>query len=349
MENQMTGTDESRVVDLPSMPTSTKRDIPIIFDHKVDLNYESKSRLDSFRLWLMGLLVFIVKWKKKWIPESWPWFWKDKDKDGKRVLRCNSVLFDGLSRPCRNIRAGAASWWALDIIYNFDFRWFGALRLFSYFWITMRNARAVRNRKKMIVQHLVNAMQETFRQFGEVKILTLACGSAEAIFEACHIIVKDYPSIGQRLSVFFTDIDPKALRHVNIRIDEEKLGFICKAKKANILNFQHLVDYLIKIASFEPTMVEMVGLMDYLDDERAISLCHSIRDFLPVGGFFITANAISNDEVSFMSTVIEWDMIYREPEELASIIEAAGFNSKTSSCQIVVEPEKIHAVALCTV
>jgi len=50
-----------------------------------------------------------------------------------------------------------------------------------------------------------------------------------------------------------------------------------------------------------------------------------------------------------MSTVIEWDMIYREPEELASIIEAAGFNSKTSSCQIVVEPEKIHAVALCTV
>ena len=92
----------------------------------------------------------------------------------------------------------------------------------------------------------------------------------------------------------------------------------------------------------KPNIVEMVGLLDYFDDEKILETFQTIYNNLEEGGVLITANVIDNKERPFLERVVGWNMIYSTPEDFIRIANEAGFRSE--NIVVYVEPLKIHFV-----
>lgn len=114
--------------------------IPIIIDNDPSMGYEKERWSSIYRLPLMWILAFWVALKKK--------IWG-------RNLKINTFWVDGASLTCREIKEKAATWRALDIVYNHRFgqgKGFG--ERVADFWLKILNAQAARNRLKLIKQKL---------------------------------------------------------------------------------------------------------------------------------------------------------------------------------------------------
>ena len=88
----------------------------------------------------------------------------------------------------------------------------------------------------------------------------------------------------------------------------------------------------------------MVGLLDYFNDEKAVSIFKDIYSNLNSGGAFITANVCPNVEQKFLTKIIKWEMIYRTAEQLCSLLILSGF--KESDIVVYYEPLKVHCIAV---
>lgn len=280
--------------------------------------------------------------KKRWLylislPLMWIlalWVALKKKISGKR-LYINTLLFDGLSIPCRKIKEGAATWHALNIIYNHRFNSDSSINSrVSDFWIGMMNAQAVRNRLRL-VKHLLREEVQKFSNDGEVRLLSVACGSAQGVIE----IMAEFKQKGIWIRTILLDIDPTAIEYAQ--------GLAKQARVENQITFLRKgVNTLEKVVKgFDPHLVEMVGFLEYRPDYKAIRLVSKIHQILLPGGVFLTSNICKNPEWLFLHWVINWPMIYRTPEELLKIVIDGGFQPQ--SCQIISEPLKIHRLAIC--
>ncbi|MFW5853420.1 MAG: SAM-dependent methyltransferase [Patescibacteria group bacterium] len=239
----------------------------------------------------------------------------------------NSSWFDGWGRKTLAIRQGAASWRALHLIYNHDF----SGNLVDDFWIGMRNAQAVRNRYKIACAELAEAVNR-FRRESEIRILSLACGSAESVIKT----VADFKAKGVTVRVLLVDRDQTALDFAQGLAQDSGVSSQVEVRRETVSN-------VLEISrEFAPHIVEMMGLLDYLPDDKAEKLLSQIHSALPPGGVFLTCNIAPNSERWFLYQVIDWPMIYRWPDRLARILLRSGF----VSVRLVYEPHKIHGVAV---
>ncbi|HDQ16770.1 MAG TPA: hypothetical protein ENN31_01445 [Candidatus Vogelbacteria bacterium] len=281
--------------------------------------------------------------KERWEKRRWPYYlilplsflivlWVAVKKGICLVMygctpRMNSLFFDGLGRVCREIKEGAASWKALDLIYGYS----STGNLVDDFWVNMMNAQAVRNRLEMVKGYLMDSSLEVARDGQEVRIMSLACGSAQAVIE----ILVTLKQLGIPARAMLIDRDSTALDYAakmarNRGIDVELvLASVSQVKKYS--------------QDFQPQIIEMVGLMDYLSSQKAKELTQLIHTSLPEGGWYITANIISNIERWFLYWVINWQMVYRQPEELREIVDEV-FGSPC--CDLKLDPLGIHAVVI---
>jgi len=332
---------------------ATERDIPIRIDHDIDLHYEKKSMLDNLRFRVMNFLVWWVTVKRWLMPATYfPFLWIEREIKGKSglYLKINSFFVDGASKVCRQIRDGAATWLALNVIVRFDFRWFGPIKLLNCFWLKIRNARAVRNRNKLVAQKLVAAMEDMLRLYGQIVLVSVAHGSFEAVLDACRLFIKEHGS--RNIRIFFIDQNRQAVQHMAGRIQEDGLNDICVTRRSLFLKWGSVLEHIQKECKMLPNIVEMAGLFDHIDTNTIVGLSLNIREALPNNGYFITAHVAPNEETIFLETVLEWYMNYRSPEELGELMAQAGFHgseqhSNPSTCEIIGEPEKIHYVAVC--
>lgn len=295
--------------------------IPITVDKASGLNYENKKRLLYFLslpiMWLLSLWVLL---KKKLF--------------GK--LKINTFWFDGLSVPCRNIKEGAGSWKALDVIYNYKFGEDNSINgKFSDFWIDIINAQAVRNRLKLSKYLLKKQIKQLLSKHKEIRILSIASGSAQPLIE----VIKDFKDKNIVIKTALLDLDPTAIEYS--RKIAKKLGV-----ESQIIFINKSVSVLEEeIGDFNPHLIEMIGFLDYRPYNKAIKLVKRIRDILLPGGVFFVSNTRYNPEAFFLKWVIDWSMIYRSPRELARIIAKSGF--KPENCEIIYEPLKVHGIAIC--
>lgn len=296
-----------------------------IKDKLPKINYEINKLLYILFLPLMDLITIYVLIKKA----VYKFF--------KKIPKTNSCFFDGFSKYLNDIKNGAASWLALALIYNY-YKCRNELsekeieKRITYFWINMRNAQAVRNRKKIVTAILTNLIKEIYEKNGhkEVFILSIACGSAEAVFDA--VVELKLP-----------------VRIVLLDKDETALDYCKKeALKSGIKNIQFIHGsttnfscYIKKIGN--PDIIEMIGLTDYLKEPKAINLFSRINVNIAHGGYFLTGNVSPNSEKWFLWAVINWPMIYRTKKTLAKIVEASGFKNY----EIITEPHNIHNIAVC--
>lgn len=312
------------------LKAATKKEVRRGITHKV-WEYEANKCLYYACIPLMGFLVLWV-FAKKFVWHSL--LKKDKKEITKRT---NSLLFDGLSQPLREIKEGAASWKALHVIYNhetFEKQLHGISWLVGHFWLGMRNAQAVRNRKRLVVEELSEMILEVYEKNNRTRkprIFSIASGSAQAVFEAIR-------KVRIPVELKLLDLDPEALRYSCLLLSEMGLdGLVTLSTiKSSATNCGE------KIKAFHPDIVEMVGFMDYRPNKKAIELIQEIHNSIPAGSYFLTANICPNAESAFLAVVINWSMIYREETELERIIIEGGFSDPL----IRVEPQNIHALAV---
>ncbi|KKK96808.1 hypothetical protein LCGC14_2659070 [marine sediment metagenome] len=297
-----------------------KHKIPITINNNSVLNYEGEKKVLYFVfLPIMWLLSLWVLFKKKLF--------------GK--LKTNTFWFDGLSVPCRKIKEGAGSWKALDVIYNYDFGKDESINgKVSDFWIRIINAQAVRNRLRLS-KYLLREQIEKFSRYKEVRVLSIASGSAQGLIE----VMKKFKDKNIIVRATLLDLDPTAIEYSRriareMRV-EDQVTFLNKS--VSVLEKE--------IRSFDPHIIEMIGFLDYRPYHKAIKLIQRVRNLLLPGGVFLVSNTRYNPEAFFLKWVIDWSMIYRSPKKLAEIIIKAGF--KSENCEMIYEPFKIHGIAIC--
>ena len=249
-------------------------------------------------------------------------------------------LFKKSSRVASEVRRLAKTSHALEFLYTFDGRikftnsFFDGI--FTYFWQhNLINAKAVRNRIKLAKRELYFAVAKVYLEKSKtVNLFSLASGSARAILE----VIGDLKKAAIPVHAKLLDLDPTALeRSKKIAAENDVLDSIslCKDKVSNFLNY---------CKGWQPDVIEMIGFLDYLNQEKAIFLCDKIYNVLPSGGFFITCNIVDNYERKFITKILDWDMIYRDTNNLIEVLTGGGFYPQ--NCKIIYEPTLIHALAI---
>lgn len=261
--------------------------------------------------------------------------WFAYPKDG-RPLRPKyaSLFFDRFSEKAREVRYGAASWRALDILYHYkngeDHSVAGRL---ADFWAGNINSQAVRNRIKLAKKELHSAVLEVIGRKRSISILSVACGSAEALIETVGEL-KDLADI----RVVLLDKESEALDYAADLAKKhgvyEKFTFV----RASARNLEDVISEKFDI-------VEMIGFLDYQDFTKASALVARLKKLLFPGGYFFTCNIMNNPERFFVRWVLSWPMIYRSSRELGEVMLAGGYRSE-NVC-LVAEPHRVHCLAIC--
>jgi len=294
---------------------------------------------------------YVLAWPLMWLLIGWVFCKKKLYSLFGKKPKINTILFDGFSGKNMTIKRNAKTCHALDVIYNHQNLWHDPL---GNYWINMANAQAVRNRKKLVVRELVEAMRKAYNNDSRIRLLSIASGSAQAVFEALKVIFDSYPEITD-IKVVFLDSDNSALeKSRQLAKDFNFTGvFFYSGNGVLPVLYDDLFSYIqgdalrfaeaVGVLGGQPNVIEMVGLTDYLNSRMAATLFKKIYRTLASGGTFLSGNICPNFERHFMRLVIDWnEMIYRTPQKMSQIL--ADTDIPPSQMQIMLEPQRLHMV-----
>ncbi|HUY05125.1 MAG TPA: class I SAM-dependent methyltransferase family protein [Candidatus Paceibacterota bacterium] len=253
------------------------------------------------------------------------------------VPTTNFWLVDWISINSRRVRDGAAKWLALDAVYNFrqgeGANWI--VRAFDNYWMHIRNAQAVRNRLIIVKRELAGAILKVSKTKtgGEpVRVLSLAAGSGQGVIE----VLADMRRAGVHCEVMLVDQDGTALAHARKLAKQHGVSDMITTREGNVIAFKR------ELHGSRPDIIEMCGLMDYLEDNLAIALIKRIYHYLQPDGFFLTCHIHPNAEAYFLWHVVNWGMLYRTRKQLRDLLIAGEFLDP----KLFTEPHRIHSVAV---
>ena len=275
---------------------------------------------------------------------------KLKVNSANHLPKINSLFFDGLGELLSSdkkinsplvVKNCSGTVFAMKEIYDYQFDkptkktgdWL-AIKV-SDFWEDMLNTRALRNRLKLIRQTVRNIILEQHKKHPneEIRICSLACGSSQAILE----VMTDFKVKGIKVRALLADISPSALDHAKEIAQQFGISDQIETLREDALNVKNFTK------DFQPHIIEMLGLMDYLDDKTAFKIFSEIYKTLNSEGVFLTCNIIPNSEMWFVKEVINWTMIHRTPKQLLKLADQAGFQDK----KVLLEPVGIHGIMIC--
>jgi hypothetical protein len=307
-----------------------------------DGEYKKTGTFYLLTLWLVSGLAMITNFAQAIIAKMGPHRGKtlarilwDLGRDEKHI---SSSFVDRFSRFNHQSKYGGAGWLSLDVFYNYWEKFEPQLRnnfegFITRWWIErMENRQAVTNRKKIVVKLL----SETFRQFAhekEIRLLSIASGSAQAVIDAMLL----NPDLN--IQAILIDVDKTALSEARKNVEAKGLGDRFQIIRGTPKKMHDVVK------TFKPHICEMVGFLDYLTQQQGAELIADIRAILPSGGHFLTCNIRNNPEKIFLHWALLWPMIYREDEELADVLVRAGFLPE--QIELYYEPFRIHGIARC--
>lgn len=284
----------------------------IVIDRDVTLGYETNS-------WIRTLLNFFL------IP----------------VLNNLPSSFRGLARKTHQSAGAvidkATSHEALEILYKDGepHKTRNLLQAFFYYlWFSTNNPKAVRNRLRLVTRELSKELSGRFSEAKKVRLLSIASGSARAVVDALAATKQEKSPC----EVLFLDKNERA--HAYSKQLVEAAGFPPN------YSFRWVADTAGNFVRYyegtAPDIIEVVGLLDYFDDEQVLKIFNAFRERLAPGGTLVTANIKENAERPFLTNLVGWHMIYREPEDFHRLAVAAGF--KENDFKIMLEPLQIHFV-----
>ena len=278
--------------------------------------------------------IFFIKIFKRWHDSLKKILWKM----GRDRNHISSIFFDRFSRHNHVIKYAATSWRALDIFYNYHRDIVPQLmrdlegKLTNHWAAKMENRQAVTNRFKIVTKLLSNAISR-FRQENEIRILSIASGSAQAVIRA----MEENP--GLNVKAILLDTDKTALKEAERMVAEFGLQDNFRFVRGSSAMIEEICQ------DFHPHIIEMVGFLDYLFDDQAVDLIGRIKKILAPNGFFLTCNINKNPEKIFLDWTLLWPMIYRNEEQFSNVLIHGGFSPENT--EIIYEPFHIHGIAVC--
>ncbi|MFH1608791.1 MAG: class I SAM-dependent methyltransferase family protein [Patescibacteria group bacterium] len=237
------------------------------------------------------------------------------------------LAFSGKNGDTFKVLNGVTTFRALEVMYTyFDRRKIEKLNLSSRFWeIFLSNSRSIRNRLLLVKKTIIKLAEEKEK----VNLLSIGSGSARPILETIRVI-------DSRKS-------PKIMM---IDMDEEAISY--SKELALKFSFNHTTwvsGHFFRVEKhckkFKPNLIEMVGLLDYLNDKNVLFLLKEVFSTIENEGYLITGNILPNIEAPFVTKGIRWPMIYRKPEQLISLLKDAGFTNVKTEKELL----GIHMIA----
>ena len=227
---------------------------------------------------------------------------------------------------------------ALEVMYSryersiFEKGFFSGLA--NYFWHHfVSQPAALRNRLKIVKKMVLDELEDRLSNANCVNIANIGGGSSRAIIETLKLLSRDY-YVGK---VKITSIDK----------DNSAIELSKTIAKNNDLyeNFHWIQGSASNYNNYIPKktvdIAEMVGLMDYFNDEKAILIARMIHDSLRERGVFIVANVTDNSEKMFVKKMGWPKMYYRDCDQLVKILYQSGFSKIR---EYTFEPLGVHII-----
>lgn len=253
-----------------------------------------------------------------------------------------TIFFDQAHPLGHWVRRGVTSWVALDVIYSLPVaipkpRGIGEYLL--HFWLDQPDGQAVRNRLRLTYQIVKSELERLAQERRQtpIRILSLACGSAQAVIEALAQAEKQCPE--SRFELCLVDASQEALNQAKTLAQAREVKSHIEYEPRSVTDkLNHEFD-----ASWD--IVETVGFFDYPADAKVAEKCLAIKRVLKKNGLLITA-MISRSLWAFaVRWVINWPLLLRRRRSRIERILLRAF--KSEEIEFKTEPWGIHHVVCC--
>jgi SAM-dependent methyltransferase len=268
--------------------------------------------------------LYVLTWPMIWLFVVWVRRRKRRGTD--HTVACYSRWWDGLPAVHR-MRESAAKWPALDAIYNWAPTLRGLRGWLEWYYLHGCACQALRNRYRCVVATLELAIADSITRHGEARILSLAAGTGQSVFEAAA-------RFKGHVQIVAIDADDSALlasqtlaAHYGLTNVEWRCG--------NVLHPHTLAQ------DVQPTIIEVVGLFDYLQDATIRGLLRRLARVAAPDSVLITAHIHPHREALVIKELLDWEMTYRTRDDLERLLTSGG----CSPCHLTTEPHGIFTVA----
>ena len=168
---------------------------------------------------------------------------------------------------------------------------------------------------------LAGAIDEVAREKSGARVLAVACGHLREASLSAAV------SGGALSELVALDQDPISLAVVTRTYP----GTPVRTVQAGVGD---LVRGTVDLGSFD--LIYAAGLYDYLDDALARTLTAALCALLNPGGRLLFANFTDCWEAGYIEATMHWFLLYRQPDELASLIpEGFSCDSYTDSLGVI--------------
>jgi SAM-dependent methyltransferase len=238
-----------------------------------------------------------------------------------------------LSKP----RGFAGDYWTIELIYRNQPHGHGRVgRLLDRCFLECPPGLAVRNRRHLISEQI--RMTVAAHAGRPARVTSLACGPAEEVFDAIHVLGASAP-----LQVALVDFDYEALAFLAGKREASGLRRALSLVNAN------LVDVAMGRAPMpdgDQDLVYTIGLIDYFNDELVVKLLNVIHRMLRPGGRVIVGNFHPRNPLkAYMDRVLEWKLRHRTEQDLDRLFARSHFGRPSTT--MFYEPERINLFAEC--
>ena len=196
--------------------------------------------------------------------------------------------------------------------------------------------KALRNRLKIVEETIESRLISLIKKGQkDIKILNIGGGSSRALIHSLHKLFDE--GFDFNPSIVNIDKDKRAIEIGKKIAKDHGLEKVFKWINSDVRNLDSLV------APDSIDIVEMVGLLDYFDDNRANAVMKVIHKSLKKGGLFIVANIHFNNEMKFIRNTGWPEMYYRGASDMERIVKDAGFEREPN---LIFEPLKVHIITV---
>jgi extracellular factor (EF) 3-hydroxypalmitic acid methyl ester biosynthesis protein len=193
---------------------------------------------------------------------------------------------------------------------------------------------AVRNRVGFLLNKIIEETGRVSRTGGSASIYNIACGPA---WEVQHFL-SDHP-LAERARFDLLDFNEETLQHTTAKLDGIKKKY---NRNTPIRLFKKSVHHMLRdkdrSTQIETTydLIYCSGLYDYLSDRVCKTLNSYFYERLSPGGLLVVGNfAPSTPVINFIEHFLEWFLIYRDGDRLASL---APEQARPEDCRVMGEP-----------
>lgn len=238
---------------------------------------------------------------------------------GRPIIRHLSEL------ACESLRQ-PGSWRCLEIVYQNKPR-----TLLDRFFLSSRSARGARNRLQVLQEEIYRCIEQHSLIHNPVRLISFGSGPG-------HEILICLKRLRGNVAVEATcvDRDPSALERGRLLTAQKGLSDCIKYVQGDVLRMN------LTIAKYDIAILS--GLIDYFDFDAAVSVLKTIKEQLMPGGTMLVANMRRHYLASTMSVLGNWNLVYREPEEVETILAESGYKE----IKVWLEMEKVFCIGKAT-